>query len=372
MSINVSIYGLSTEGYSLASTLALNGANVSIIDELQRTAFHLRAEIARTYPDVNALVEDELLLGLEPEEIAIQNSDYVFFAPKIRKIGQEAINEIKSKFKDAISNVTSNTSIIFNLPLGFGMNRENIELIEHITGFGEDEINYCYMPIGPSDYNIPIIGSTNRDEQLIDLLKDLIDDNLQFLDLESAEIAHASRVLSYYTSLTSTFEVYKYASKAIDKEELKEMYIDDIASGLFDLRIILLSLTTSNPLSYMINGSIKSIDGYVKYLTDKLKKSMKSLELKASRVKIRLAWRLDAHEMRGDKLYMLGLLENRLRDHITDVESITNINRAYTSIIDEKTLIIITCSRHDYENVKRSRDSIILKTNPFCEIVRSD
>lgn len=365
----MSIYGLSTEGYSLASTLALNGANVSIIDELQRTAFHLRAEIARTYPDVNALVEDELLLGLEPEEVAIQNSDYIFFAPRIRKIGQDAISEIRSKFKDAINNIKNNTSIIFNLPLGFGMNRENIELIEHVTGL--DKINYCYMPIGPADYNIPIIGSIKRDDLLLELLNDLIDDNLQFLDLESAEISHASRVLSYYTSLTSTFEVYKYASKPLEREELKEMYIDDIASGLFDLRIILLSLTTSNPLSYIINGSIKSIDGYVKYLADRLRKNMKGLELKASRVKVRLAWRLDAHEMRGDKLHMLEVLENRLRDHITDVESVTDINKSYTNIIDEKTLIIIACSRYDYNNIK-TKDSIILKTNPFCEIIRSD
>lgn len=368
--VNVSIYGLSSEGYTLASTLALNGVDVSIIDELQRTAFHLRAEVARIYPDVNSLVEDELLLGLEPEEAAIQNSDYIFFAPKIRKIGQESINDMKSKFKDAISHVKSNTSIIFNLPLGFGMNRENIELIEHITGFEEDEINYCYMPIGPIDYNISIIGSIKRDKRLINLLKDLTYDDLQFIDIEASEIAHASRILSYYTSLTSTFEVYKYA-KYIDREEVKEMYIDDIASGLFDLRIISLSLTTSNPLSYIINGSIKSIESYVKYLVDRLKKSMKRLDLKASRVKVRLAWRLDPHEMRGDKIHMLELLENRLRDYITDVESITDIDKTYTNIIDEKTLIIIACSRYDYNNVRR-KDSIILKGNSFCEVEKEE
>lgn len=375
MGVNASIYGLSTEGYSLASTLAMNGANVSIIDELQRTAFNLRVEVARTYPDVNSLVEDELLLGIEPEEVAIQKSDYIFFAPKIRKVGQEAMDEIKSRFRDAINNVKKGSSIIFNLPLGFGKNRENIELIEYTTGFNETDINYYYMPIGPLDYSISIIGSTNKDKRLLKLLNNLLDENLQILDLESAEISNASKILSYYTSLISTFEVYKHATKPIDREELKELYIDDVASGLFDLRMILLTLATSNPLSYIINGSIKSIDTYIKFLVDRLKKSMKRLELKASRVKVRLVWHLDPYEIRGDKLHMLELLENRLRDYITDVESITSINKSYISIADDKNLIFILCSRNarDSINVSRSMDNIILlKSNPFCELVKNE
>ncbi|GIU72584.1 MAG: hypothetical protein KatS3mg003_2063 [Candidatus Nitrosocaldaceae archaeon] len=375
MGVNVSIYGLSTEGYSLASALVLNGANVSIIDELQRTAFNLRSEVARTYPDVNSLIEDELLLGIEPEEVAIQNSDYIFFTPKIRKIGQEAMDDIKSKFRDVVSNIKKGSSIIFNIPLGFGMNRENIDMLEHITGFDENEINYHYMPIGSLDYNISIIGSINKDKKLLKLLSNMLDSNIQLLDLESAEIVNISKILSYYTSLISTFETYKHANKPIDREELRELYIDDIASGLFDLRMILLSLTTSNPLSYVINGSIKSVDGYVKYLIDRLKKSIKALELKASRVKIRLVWNLDRYEIRGDKLHMLELLEKRLRDHITDVESITNASKSYINIVDDKSIILIICSRNAYDNINisKSMDNIILlKSNPFCELVKNE
>ncbi|MGH9923386.1 MAG: hypothetical protein ACRD38_11600, partial [Nitrososphaerales archaeon] len=92
------VYGLSTEGYALASAMAVKGVNVSIVDEAQRMAFTLRPEVAKTYPNVNTLKEDEPLLGLEPEDVAIANASYLFFAPRVRKTGQEVKNDISTKF----------------------------------------------------------------------------------------------------------------------------------------------------------------------------------------------------------------------------------------------------------------------------------
>ncbi|HEU4985045.1 MAG TPA: hypothetical protein VFT58_05345, partial [Nitrososphaera sp.] len=55
----VAVYGLSTEGYRIASAMAVKGAKVSLIDESLRNAISLKADIARTYPNVSSLVEDE-------------------------------------------------------------------------------------------------------------------------------------------------------------------------------------------------------------------------------------------------------------------------------------------------------------------------
>jgi len=46
------VYGLSTEGYEIASILAKKNAQVAIIDELQGSAITIRSEIARTYSNV--------------------------------------------------------------------------------------------------------------------------------------------------------------------------------------------------------------------------------------------------------------------------------------------------------------------------------
>ena len=45
-------FGLSTEGYSLASQMAINGADVQIIDESSSSAILLKPEIAKTYTNV--------------------------------------------------------------------------------------------------------------------------------------------------------------------------------------------------------------------------------------------------------------------------------------------------------------------------------
>src|SRR5919201_7133653 len=133
-SSSVAVYGLSTEGYRIASSIAIKGAKVSLIDESVRIAISLKPDIARTYPNVSSLVEDEPLLDLEPVDIAVSNASYVYFAPKIRKVGSDVKSDVMTKFKDAIKALKRGASLIYMLPTGVGGNNENIALIEHMTG----------------------------------------------------------------------------------------------------------------------------------------------------------------------------------------------------------------------------------------------
>ena len=80
-SLSVTVYGLSTEGYRIASSIALKGLKVSLIDESARVAIALKPDIARNYPNVNSLIDDESLLGLEPVDIAIRSCFVHFFCP---------------------------------------------------------------------------------------------------------------------------------------------------------------------------------------------------------------------------------------------------------------------------------------------------
>ncbi len=161
----VVVYGLSTEGYAIASQMAIKGADVYIVDESNPSAISLKAEIAKIYPNVTTLMEDEPLLAMEPIDVAISKAQYLFFTPRVRKTGQDIKTEIHSKFKDATKSLKKNSSVIYTLPTGFGGNNENISLLEHITGLEiGKQINYFYYPLEDQSQQPKTIGSFNGKE----------------------------------------------------------------------------------------------------------------------------------------------------------------------------------------------------------------
>ena len=375
----VVVYGLSTEGYAIASQMAIKGADVYIIDESTPSAISLKAEIAKTYPNVSSLKEDEPLLAMEPIDVAISKAQYLFFTPRIRKTGQDIKTEIHSKFKDAVTSLKKNSSVIFTLATGFGGNNENISLLEHVTGLKAGKnISYFYYPLEDLNQQPKIIGSFNGKEDLV--LSDLLTTTKKekkFVAISSSEHFHAIDTLSRFSSLCSILEVCKYAHDEITKNDLssidfQEIFLDNMINGLFDLKALGSSFEGSNSLMYLINGSVKGIDGYIKRLIDEIRGTLKKNDLKASRTKIALSWTLDQHAMRGDKIEMLQNLTSRLRDYIGDVEAYEDPD--FNLFHSDKTTIIVACSQSDFDNIEKTKkDSnlIIVKANPLCETLQS-
>lgn len=374
----VVVYGLSTEGYAIASQMAIKGADVSIIDESTPSAISLKAEIAKTYPNVSSLKEDEPLLAMEPIDVAISKAQYLFFTPRIRKTGQDIKTEIHSKFKDAVSSLKKKSALVFTLPTGFGGNNENISLLEHVTGLEVGkQISYFYYPLEEPNQQPKIIGSFNgkEDPTLAELLTTGKKEK-KFAAISSSEHFHAIDVLSRFSSLCSVLEVCKYAQDDITKNDLssddfQNIFLDNMVGGLFDLRSLGSSFEGANTLMYLINGSIKGIDGYIKRLIDEIRSTLKKNDLKASRTKIALSWTLDQHSMRGDKIEMLQNLTDRLRDYIGDVEAYEDPN--FDLFHSDKTTIVVACSQTDFvhiEKTKQDSDLIIVKANPLCETIQ--
>jgi len=373
----VVVYGLSTEGYSIACQMAIKGADVFIVDESAHMAISLKSEIAKTYPDVTSLKEDEPLLGVEPIDVAISHSEYLFFAPRIRKTGQETKMEIHSKFKDATSAIKKGGSVIYNLPTGIGGNNETISLLEHVTGLemGKD-ISYFYYPLGAKNQTPEIIGSFNGkvDDKLAKLLA-IDKKEKKFVAISSSELFHAIKILSQFSGLSSILEVCKFAQEPTTRADLmftefKDLFLDDMTNGLYDLRSLGTSIEGAGTMMYLVNGSIKGIEGYVKRLIDEIRSTLKKNELKASRTRVTILWTLDSYEMRGDKVDMLNSLVTKLRDYIGDVE--IHQGPTFDLFHSDKTTIVVACSKSDYEKIsKNNKDSdiIIIKTNPLCEIL---
>jgi len=375
MATKVVIYGLSTEGYSLACQIALNGGDVQIIDESTPSAIAIKQDIAKSYPSVQALKDDEPLLAMTSIDAAISKAQVLIFAPRIRKTGQDIKIEINSKFKDAVSNVKKNCMVIYGLGTGFGGNSENISLLEHVTGLKIDKnVSYFYYPLLKNKIQKSYIGSSNGKEN--ETLKKLLSNekNLNFLTLSSSEYFHAIDILKQFSSQTSILEVCKFAKDAVTKSDLNsdnlgEIFLDDLIDGLFDLRSLSSSFEGASSLMYLINGSMKGMDGYIKRLIDETRLILKKNELKASRTKILLLWTLDQHEMKGEKLEKLQELENKLKDYIGDVEA---ISQPVDIFQNDKTTIVVVCSKRDFEYIsKNNKDDelIILKANPLCQLV---
>jgi hypothetical protein len=375
--LKIVVFGLSTEGYALACQMSIKGVDVSIIDESNPSAISLKSEIAKTYPTVSSLKEDEPLLAMEPMDVAISKAKYLFFTPRIRKTGQDIKTEVHSKFKDATQSLQKNSSVIYCLPTGFGGNNENISLLEHVTGLEVGKsISYYYYPLGHPNQTPNVIGSFNKkeDEKLAELLTSKKEK--KFVSLSSGEHFHAINILSRFSELCSILEVCKFAQDDITKsdlisDDLNNIFLDEMVNGLYDLRSLGSSFEGANTLMYLINGSIKGIDGYIKRLIDEIRSTLKKNDLKASRTKIALSWTLDQHAMRGDKIEMLQNLSARLRDYIGDVEAYEGPD--FDLFHSDKTTVIVACSKADYDNlIKKKKDNelILIKTNPLCEIIQ--
>jgi hypothetical protein len=376
--VKVVVFGLSTEGYALACQMAIKGADVSIIDESTPSAISLKSEIAKTYPNVSSLKEDEPLLSMEPIDVAISKAKYLFFSPRIRKTGQDTKTEVNSKFKEATSSLKNGSSVIYNLPTGFGGNNEIISLLEHVTGFEVGKsMSYFYYPLGDPSQTPTVIGSFNgkEDSKLGELLTSGKKEK-KFVALSSAEHFHAINTLSRFSGLCSILEVCRFARDDVTKNDLtsdkfNDIFLDDMINGLYDLRSLGSSFEGANTLMYLINGSLKGIDGYIKRLIDEIRSTLKKNDLKASRTKIALSWTIDQHTMRGDKIEMLENLTSRLRDYIGDVETYEGPN--FDLFHSDKTTVVIVCSKFDYENIMKKRkdtDLIMIKTNPLCSIIQ--
>lgn len=380
---STAVYGLSTEGYRIASSIAVKGSKVSLIDESARMAIRLKPDIARTYPDVSSLIEDEPLLALEPIDIAIRDASYVFFAPRIRKVGQDVKSDVTSKFRDAIRMLKKGTSVIYALPTGIGGNNENITMIEHVTGLsvGKD-VFYYYMPqcnASAASSSEILVGSF-KSKQDIQIPKMLYEPDvrrkLNFIDIISAEFVHSIKTLEHYTSVASVLEICKHVQNSEIRSELmhhafRDIYIDDIANGLYDLRAIGSSLGGAGPLMYLVNGTIKAIEGYVKHIIDEIRGMLKKRDLKASRTKVSIAWTLDPNEMRGDKIELLSSLETKLKDYIGDVDH--QQGSGLDLYPTDKTMIVLACTKNDFAKVssknKQISEGILMKANPTCETI---
>ena len=346
----VAVYGLTTEGYGIASQI-VEKASVTVVDDTLQMAMELNPSIVKSNPTLQDLVGGESLMGLKPVSQVLSEARLVFFAPKLRKIGDESVIEANAKMREVARNLTKGTTLVNTLPVGVGGNGDNIAMIEKQTGLTVgDTLNYGYCPLrsGGRASSVACFAKPNEPNSLDELgLKS------SFGNITVTEIDYASSVLNESTSIASEVELMRKA-KGLKAAATKaaERYIDDLASHVYDLTAIQASEDVGEPLTYLAGAAVKSLDNHVRYIVDETREQLRDMQLKASRTRVLVAWTVDKYEMRADRMRTAESLVERLRDYVTDVKQ-AQMPEARDDVLDSyKHNIAIVCSKADFDWMK--------------------
>jgi hypothetical protein len=367
----VAIYGLTTEGYNLASKM-VDKASVTIVDDTLQMAMDLSPQMLKAYRTVGQLLGEESLIGIKPISVVLSEAKVILFTPKLKKTGDESIIESTTKLRDVAKHIGKGALLVNGLPVGIGGNNDNIALIEKQTGLKVgDSLNYGYSPQRPGADSEPVASAAK--------IKDYVtpeEVGLRSSDesLTSSELTHASAVLNESASIATEIELMRKArGQKVVSPSAKERYIDDLASRLYDLTAIQSSEDVGEPLTYLAGAAMKSLDNYIRYIVDETRDLLRELQLKASKTRVVVAWTVDRYEMRADRLNTADKLEGRLKDYVTDVRH-AQVSAGREEVMDSyKHNLAVVCSSRDLEWVKnikassRSTELSILRANPAMQ-----
>ena len=370
--IKVAVYGLTTEGYSLASKM-VEKASVTIVDDTLQMAMDLNPATVKGNPTLQELVGGESLMGLKPVSQVLTEARVVFFTPKLRKTGDESVTEASGKMREVAKNVTKGTTVVNALPVGVGGNSDNVALIEKQTGLkiGEN-LNYGYCPLRPGG-EVGVVACVANMKEAGSL--DDLGMRSSYGNITATEIEYVSSVLNESTSVATEIELMRKAkgSKPVAGKTAAERYIDDLASHVYDLTAIQASEDVGEPLTYLAVAAIKSLENHVRYIVDETRDLLRELQLKASRTRVLVAWSIDRYEMRADRMKTAENLVERLRDYVTDVKH-AQMSAGREEVIDSyKHNIAIVCSLRDLEWMKslksgsRASEISLLRATPTLQ-----
>ena len=369
----MTVYGLSTEGYSIARKLAAKNVKVFVIDEISSSAILLPPNVAESYSDVAELREGEPLLSLCPAKEAISKAQYLFFTPIIRKHREDVRGEIQSRLKSIAASLSSGCSIVCGFPAGFGDNDDNMNLLEQVTGMEVGKaMSYYYYPL--LRHKQPeMVGSLGQDDEI---LAELLSDGgarKQFATIPLSEHAYAMEIMSRLTQIVSVLEICHIARKNdVGREFLNqvgEIYLDDIADILYDAYALKTSLEGAVPLYYFIGESQRSIKNYIKRIAEGVRSAIKKSKVRANKSSLMLLWDMDRSEMRGEKIALCQDFLSRLEGYVGSISTREELGRKTLRI--GETMFILACTRRDFEAAVKAKteQQIIIKANPLFEVV---
>ena len=362
----VAVYGLTSEGYSVAARV-IEKSSVTIVDETLQMAMDLEPGMVKSHKSVQDLVGDEMLMGLKPVSQVLSEAAVIMFTPKLRKVGDESIIEANAKLRDVAKYASSGSTVVNLLPTGVGGNADNVAMLEKQTGMKVGErLGYAYCPIGPlpgpaaesaaAGSSIAVLGTKAAAKDFASL-EDL-GFKVIYGGVPSLELEYISRVLALCTSMAAEVELMRKARELkVSGGAQPERYVDQLASLVYDLTAIQSSEDVGEPITYLAGAAVKSLENYGRYVVEETRDLLRELQLKASRTRVLVAWSADKYEMRADRLATAQSLTEKLRDYVTDVRLVDVKSRTDDLIDSYKHSVAIVCTPADYEWFKGLKKS---------------
>ena len=270
----VAIYGLTTEGYTIASKI-VDVASVTIVDDTLQMAMDLTPQLVKSHSTLQELVGGESLMGLKPiPQVLVGGQARLLHAQSSGRPGTNPIIESNMKVREVAAHVSKGSTIVNTLPMGIGGNSDNIAVIEKQTGMKVGEtINYAYCPLRPRGEPGVIALSAKMRESLS---PEEIGMKSAYGGIAASELAYVSSVLNESASIAVDVELMRKARSqsrlasqegGVGKRE-GEKYIDDLAAFVYDLTAVQASEDVGEPLTYMAGAALRSLENDVRYIVD--------------------------------------------------------------------------------------------------------
>lgn len=314
------LYGLSTEGVNF---IKKNYArSFPVIDE------SLRLTVATI--DSNLQIElnsKRELSDILPATETLSKIKEIFFAPKVKKWGQDWWEEILHHVKFIGNSISQGQQFINLVPVALGKNEQLINTIETVSGLsvGKD-FGYHYMPIPVSMATVVSVWDGTPYEW----------SNGQ-VSLEEGENGYLIRSVSNYLKLFE--EVWLNRSKSV--------FVSDYSRGIFPLTLSLESFERGSSIHGISHVLLKSSDDYINQIVNDIKFKLREENIKPARAIVYVIWELDDYELFNEAHYLRAKLVSRLEEHFGEIiplslKKMENLTLNY-SISRES--IILACTK---------------------------
>jgi len=347
---HLTVYGLSTEGYDMASKFAEKGFGTAIIDERLNSPMKVNRRDFSKNQTVDEFFEEETLAEITSLQDTISHSDILLYCPKIRCEVTEIYHQYERSLKEIIPILSKGSTIIFAVPLGFDGQKEIIKIVRKYTNLNENEYGIIFLP--PFfDEKANVAGVFGKAESTLEILCEIFGQKIHESTLEGAEKMFFSKILerfSYYTSQMITFT-------EANNPEGEHPYYNNLFSYYTDLKMIYTTTARGTQLKSFSSSLIRIVESYPKNLLNYLKGLTKENNIKPSRARIIALWSKSNYNIRPDIEKASQDLISLLQDIFVDVQIVSYRElvqkKLLSSTLNRNPTFIIACSDFDYRNV---------------------
>jgi hypothetical protein len=344
------VFGLSKEGYDMASKFSEKGFETSIIDERLNSPMKLNRRDFSKNRTVDEFFDEETLTEIASLQDTISHSDILIYCPKIRCEVTEIYHQYERSLKEIIPILSKGSTLIFSVPLGFEGQKEMIKMARKYADPNERGYGILFLP--PFfDGKANVVGTFGNVESTLEALCEALGQNVHKSTLEEAEKIFFSKILERYAYFTSKM----VTSTTLNNYEEEHPYCDDLFSYYTDLKMIYTTAGRGTQLKSFSSSLIRIVDSYPKNLLNYLKVLTKENNVKPSRARIIALWSRSRYHIRPDVEKAAQDLIMLVQDIFVDVQILS-----YRELIQKKILsatlnrnptFVISCSDFDYQNV---------------------